>query len=826
MSKEKFRSWLKALRRFIPFVVLGVTLGLFGDNLLEPLREWSGLERLLRVGQGRAQDFAFIALSLLLSYLIVRRQRSARLDSVQVAFLIGGLELYGIARWGDLDKFLVRFDACSAIAYGDVLAAPALLSLLLWGYSLLPSRKKSAAPSAPSFDASLGEGVDLFGYGNLARRVKDYILDPKNPTSGTIGINGVFGIGKSSFLDLLIRELNGKGVKVIHFTPWRASSKSFLSQLVDQLVRSELGEEGAIVSALEEYESLLSEVKIPAGIGKLFRAKRIGSENSESNAKQLVSQLLSKHKQRCLVIVDDLDRLMPAEIVEVLKLLRNTADFDRITYVLAYDKVLVEESLRREQPVGTEFLDKFIEAELVLPVIDISRLIDLCFSKLQELMPESTATFSEASFRMEVTHQLAHHIETPRQAKRLALTTKLTYSTLATDIHLPDALVLQSLRLRYPKVVASIARHSSRFFDIGSHAQDPNPTYHLSRTQGNDKSTLQIFIESHRESLGLSEAQSVEALNSIAALFNGNRFPRDAHYYSICYPRNFKRYFALELSDGTLPRKEYERIVALPEDERHRAMVSILDNGQTSSFCHLTEADETTSNTELISILVELARIEVTRPDGHRSSLADSYRWFGARLSRYRTNSAQNALTKEHLLILFGNAPYPAYVERNLLAGMLHSNHSILTVSECHHLLHRYISEVISTEKEWSKTVARALFDCFHTGWEEISPTSSRSMRMAISTAKELFDEALKKFGAKRFLEFWIEEMPFAEIDNPKYAVRKEALLVYSNWQGFELRIEELPDEACRSEFLEFFEVFKATGLSQFVPFTFRLLRN
>lgn len=683
MSKEKIRSWLKALRRFIPLVVFVVTLALFGNNLLELLREWTGLERPLQVGRGRAQDFAFVAISVLISLLIILRYRSSRLDIVQVALLIGGLELYVIARCGALDKFLVRFDACSVIAYGDALAVPALISLVRAGYHMLPSRKKSQAPSVPSYDASLGDGADLFGYGNLAQRVKDYLLDPKNPTSGTIGINGVFGIGKSSFFDLLNRELKDAPIEVIHFTPWRASSKSFLSQLVDQLVRSEIGEERALVSALEEYEALLSEVRIPAGIGKLFSAKRIGAENSESNAKLLVSQLLSKHKHRCLVIVDDLDRLLPAEIVEVLKLLRNTADFDRITYVLAYDKVLIEEALRLQQPIGNEFLDKFIEAELVLPAIDTARLIDLCFSKLQELMPESTVNHSPDSFRLEVTSHLEHHVETPRQAKRLALTTKLTYTDLASDIHLPDAVCLQSLRLRYPKVVAAIARHSSSFLGTGNAERNPNPMYSLNREQGIEKSRLQIFLETNQNSLGLSDSQCQDALKSITSLLTSDRFRYEANYYSVCYPRNFKRYFAFELSQGTIPKKEYERIIALSAGERHRALVDILDNGQTYSFCHLTEADTTTSNTTLITILAELARLELARPDGNRAALADSYRWFGARLSRHRSNPQEIYSLKEHLLTLFDQAPYPAYFERNLLDGMLHSNHGILSIEEC-----------------------------------------------------------------------------------------------------------------------------------------------
>lgn len=122
--------------------------------------------------------------------------------------------------------------------------------------------------------------------------------------------------------------------------------------------------------------------------------------------------------------------------------------------------------------------------------------------------------------------------------------------------------------------------------------------------------------------------------------------------------------------------------------------------------------------------------------------------------------------------------------------------------------------------------MARALFDCFYTGWIDIDAHSSRSQRTAIPTAKELFDKAVESFGTKHYLEFWIDEMPLAEPNDPKYAVRKEARLVYDSWVGFEGRVTALVDSPARSEFLEFYALFKGTQFNQYVAFEFKILRH
>ena len=45
-----------------------------------------------------------------------------------------------------------------------------------------------------------------------------------------------------------------------------------------------------------------------------------------------------EQKQKIVIIIDDIDRLEGKEIFEVLRIIRNTAKFNNIIYIVAYDK--------------------------------------------------------------------------------------------------------------------------------------------------------------------------------------------------------------------------------------------------------------------------------------------------------------------------------------------------------------------------------------------------------------------------------------------------------------------------------------------------------
>ena len=70
------------------------------------------------------------------------------------------------------------------------------------------------------------------------------------------------------------------------------------------------------------------------------------------------------------ILIDDIDRLQGKEIFEVLKLIRNTADFNHIIYVVTCDKEYVLQSLQDQIKKPDEYLKKIFQLELMFPLYE------------------------------------------------------------------------------------------------------------------------------------------------------------------------------------------------------------------------------------------------------------------------------------------------------------------------------------------------------------------------------------------------------------------------------------------------------------------------
>ncbi|MBF4211837.1 pilA-like protein, partial [Pseudomonas donghuensis] len=69
------------------------------------------------------------------------------------------------------------------------------------------------------------------------------------------------------------------------------------------------------------------------------------------------------------VVIDDLDRLEPAQAVEVLRMVRSVADFSRFRYVMCYDRDVLAHAVETALQVqnGALYLQKIIPLSFSLP---------------------------------------------------------------------------------------------------------------------------------------------------------------------------------------------------------------------------------------------------------------------------------------------------------------------------------------------------------------------------------------------------------------------------------------------------------------------------
>ncbi|MBW3519514.1 P-loop NTPase fold protein [Flavobacterium sp. NKUCC04_CG] len=233
---------------------------------------------------------------------------------------------------------------------------------------------------------------DTLDFGYQVDRMFQYIQGIKNSQSFVIGINASWGKGKSSFINLLKERITceerDKHV-VIEFNPWKSNSANdVISDFFDEFQRI-LEKNGLqIGSKLDYYKKLLLGYE-GAGVAKsivgFFQMFFLKEKSTLKSLYDSINLAMEEAGIRFLIIVDDIDRLNNEEVFEVLKLVRNSAMFQNVIFLLAYDKQYVIDSLKSLKiPKPENYLEKIIQKEVGLIYSDELDTFQLCIDYLDK----------------------------------------------------------------------------------------------------------------------------------------------------------------------------------------------------------------------------------------------------------------------------------------------------------------------------------------------------------------------------------------------------------------------------------------------------------
>ncbi|MEN9444571.1 MAG: hypothetical protein RIS47_1461, partial [Bacteroidota bacterium] len=236
----------------------------------------------------------------------------------------------------------------SSLTIVDLFLVLACIPSLVWLIQkIVRSKSQAVAAKAAGFivEKHLGKGAeDMLNRKAYAAHLAQKILHTQSPDgSYAVGITSEWGSGKTFFMDLIKEELkrssNQKFIQ-IDYNPWlNHESKTITTDFFATLASTLGNYHSQASSSIRKYAEILTEFNV-SGFNDLLKPllKLTQAPKSLSGEFTQINALIQSIGQKIVVFIDDLDRLQKEEIVQVLKLIRNSANFGNTIFVVAYDK--------------------------------------------------------------------------------------------------------------------------------------------------------------------------------------------------------------------------------------------------------------------------------------------------------------------------------------------------------------------------------------------------------------------------------------------------------------------------------------------------------
>lgn len=304
-----------------------------------------------------------------------------------------------------------------------------------------------------------------------------------------ISVEGAWGSGKTSVLAMIEALLRAEQAKpvIVHFNPWLVGDRDallrhFLSKIAAAVKLADHAENGKKVAReLNAYAKVFDFIKLVPGAEPWASLVKSVIESAGQSVdsvatyktpdievkKGKVEAALRKYKHPIIVFIDDIDRLFPLEVFEMVRIVKAVGDLPNVGYVLAWDPAYVSDALGAVNvPRAEHYLDKVVQVRLPLPAISYEARHVLINEALERLSGEAQKVhFPNSENRLGELYfsGLREMLEQPRDFARVFNTVGVIEPMLRGEIVLADIIGLAALMVKAPSVY-ELLRKEPRWF--------------------------------------------------------------------------------------------------------------------------------------------------------------------------------------------------------------------------------------------------------------------------------------------------------------------------------------------------------------------------
>jgi hypothetical protein len=491
--------------------------------------------------------------------------------------------------------------------------------------------------------------LDEFNRREFSKRIAQTLSSRQETSSLVVGIYGKWGEGKTTVMNFVASEIKQHdNVITIFFNPWMFPSEAelfvaFYNELAKGLKKSLPTAWEKVGQGMKEYIApilgLVDKADFAVKIGNLLTNVQL------TELRDRIGKFLVEQKKLVVVFMDDIDRLDKDEIHAIFRLIKLSANFENIIYVLAFDPEIVEDALSeryftKKEIAGQNFLEKIVQVPINLPKIPVNDLRDFCYKQIDNALNLSGIHISESDAQ-EFTRGFIIGIEirlnTPRMALRYANMLNFSLPLVTGEVHIAEFLLIEAIRAFYPNTYEIIKDNREAFTAVRLGGLSTQPA---------EKEEINRIVEKAFDGLTTDESSNIRRLITILfprqnnSIYGSEWDKKWSEQKRIASDKYFDRYFTYSIPSGDV------------SDIQIDNLINAIDGIYPSELIKTLEAMLTIQNAEVFisKLLQKIGNI----PTAGKAKLARSISLLGTRLPNPNTPfSSHSPFSRGALLVTY-----------------------------------------------------------------------------------------------------------------------------------------------------------------------------
>lgn len=382
-----------------------------------------------------------------------------------------------------------------------------------------------------------------------------------NNESFAVGINGEWGSGKTTFMEVL-RNRAQSHAHIVSFNPWLSNSPTQIVKDFFERLKTDFSVDYNHAKSIDEYVDLINDMNLSGSLSNIAKIIKYNTKKDLESVRISVEEILPKDKP-VMVFIDDLDRLEKDEIYEVLRLIRNTAKFKNVIYVVAYDKSYISGTLGTKGITApTEYLMKIFQVEIKLPIYEDALLKDMLIEELttqlgiRDRMKSDVVSWlvRNDSNKLPLSDILRNFRDVKRFANLLSLDiAHLQQGANSFDVLVSDLCCLELIRYRYEEYYKVLLNDRKQLIVL-----DPGDN----------------FYELKKKDILPKEVSEDYTLMALLTLLFGARVRQEIDKRAMCLPHNYLNYFSLRPMKDQIGRSLFQNKLKNCSQEEMREFIT------------------------------------------------------------------------------------------------------------------------------------------------------------------------------------------------------------------------------------------------------------